>query len=177
MATVGEQLRAGRAAQKLTIHQVAESTKIRTDYLEALEGGDYNRFVAPVYIRGFVRTYATLLRLEVPQVMAKLDEELGQTQKFREDPSLRPAKRGPLDVLLYQISRINWAKTGVALLVVVVLGGSYWAVAAWRKAATSNPLAGVKPPLYEPATNRVGADTLPLPLPPPQSQPAAPRRP
>ena len=72
MATVGEYLRAGRAARQLTLHQVGETTKIRTDYLEALESGDYNRFVAPVYIRGFVRAYATMLRLDLPQVMACL---------------------------------------------------------------------------------------------------------
>ena len=167
MATVGEQLRAGRTAQQLTIRQVAESTKIRTDYLEALESGDYNRFVAPVYIRGFVRTYATLLRLDTAQVMAVLDGELGQTTKFRSDPSLQPTKRGPLDVLLYQISRINWPRTGLALLLLLLLGGVFWAVSAWRKAATTDPLAGVKPPLYEPASNRLGNDTLPLPPPPP----------
>jgi cytoskeletal protein RodZ len=169
MATVGEQLRAGRTAQQLTIRQIAEGTKIRSDYLEALESGDYNRFVAPVYIRGFVRTYATLLRLDVPTVMAALDEELGQSPKFKEDPSLRPAKRGPLDVLLYQISRINWPRTGLALLLLLLVAGSYWAISAWRKAATSDPLAGVKPQLYEPATNRLGSDTLPLP--PPQPAP------
>jgi len=168
MATVGEQLRAGRAAQQLTLHQVAETTKIRTDYLAALETGDYNRFVAPVYIRGFVRSYATLLRLDVAQVMAGLDEELGQTTKFREDPSLTPAKRGLMDVVLYQISRINWPKAGLALVALLVLAGIAWASWLWRNTAKADPLAGVKPPVYQPPTNSPGGDVLPLPSPPPR---------
>ena len=67
---VAEQLRAGREARKLSINEVAETTKIRTDHIRALEEGDYNVFVAPVYIRGFVRCYSMLLRLDVPAVMA-----------------------------------------------------------------------------------------------------------
>jgi len=37
MSTVAEQLRVAREARKLTIAQVAEVTKIRTDYIRALE--------------------------------------------------------------------------------------------------------------------------------------------
>ncbi|MGH7954054.1 MAG: helix-turn-helix domain-containing protein, partial [Limisphaerales bacterium] len=50
MPTVAEQLRAAREVQKLTIHQVAEKTKIRTDHVRALEDGNFSVFSAPVYI-------------------------------------------------------------------------------------------------------------------------------
>lgn len=163
MATVGEQLRAARLAQQLTLHQVGETTKIRTDYLEALEAGDYNRFVAPVYIRGFVRTYAMLVRLDAPALLATLDEELGRSPKFREDPSLAPPKRGIVDVLLYHVSRINWPRAGVALAALAVLVGITWGIAAWRTAATADPLAGVPAPVYEPPPNHLGGEVLPLP--------------
>ena len=70
MATVAEQLRTAREAQKLMVHQIADITKIRTDHLRALEEGNFDVFMAPVYIKGFVRSYSTLLKLNVPQVMA-----------------------------------------------------------------------------------------------------------
>src|SRR6516165_4032561 len=82
MSAVAEQLRHGREAQNLTVQQVAEITKMRTDHLRALEEGNFNVFSAPVYIRGFVRTYSTLLKLDVPKVMRDLEAELGATQKF-----------------------------------------------------------------------------------------------
>ena len=75
MATVAEQLRTAREAKNLTVHQIADVTKIRTDHLRALEEGNFDIFVAPVYIKGFVRSYAMLLKLNVPQVMADLDGE------------------------------------------------------------------------------------------------------
>ena len=87
MSTVAEQLHRAREAKQLSVEQVAEITKIRGDHLRALEEGNFNVFSAPVYIRGFVRTYATLLKLDLGQIMAALDDELGQTEKFREPPS------------------------------------------------------------------------------------------
>ena len=63
MPTVAEQLRAAREAKNLSVNEVAEITKIRTDHIRALEEGNFDIFVAPVYIRGFARTYATLLKL------------------------------------------------------------------------------------------------------------------
>jgi hypothetical protein len=165
MATVGELLRAGRETRKSTVHEVAEATKIRTDYIRALEEGAYDGFVAPVYIRGFVRTYATLLKLDVPQVMALLDGELSRTEKFRAAPPLDPSRRGPLDAVLYALSRVNWPKAGIAVGALVVLAGIAVGLYEWRQAATSDPLGGLKPILYQP-TQQVSGAVQPLPTPP-----------
>src|SRR5512140_1778254 len=96
MPSVAEQLRQAREAQNLSVQQVVQITKIRTDHLAALEEGNYSVFSAPVYIRGFVRTYSALLKLDVPQVMATLNTELGATQKFAEPPSLAKHSGGTL---------------------------------------------------------------------------------
>src|SRR6266540_1738659 len=104
MATVSEQLRLGREQQHLDIYQVAEITKIKTDHIRALESGVYDIFPAPVYIRGFVRTYATMLKLNVPQVLADLDGELGQSEKFRDPPPLTKAPRSPLVFVILAVA-------------------------------------------------------------------------
>src|SRR6185503_8750655 len=100
MPTVAEQLRRAREEQKLNIYQVAEITKIKTDHIRALESSDYETFAAPVYIRGFVRTYAKVLKLDETQVVADLEIELGQSEKFRDLPPLTPKPRGALDFLM-----------------------------------------------------------------------------
>ncbi len=64
MSTVAEQLRLAREAKQLTVEQVAEMTKIRTDHLRALEEGNFAVFSAPIYIRGSVKNYAAALKLE-----------------------------------------------------------------------------------------------------------------
>src|SRR5436305_15056038 len=58
MLTVADQLRTAREAKNLTVYQIADLTKIRTDHIRALDEGNYDVFSAPVYIRGSVRAYA-----------------------------------------------------------------------------------------------------------------------
>src|SRR5690242_6092270 len=145
MSTVAEQLRQAREAQKLSIQELAEITKIRSDHIRALEEGNFNVFSAPVYIRGFVRTVSTLLKLDVPQVMSNLEAELGATVKFREPPPLTDQPKTPIDFVMLQLSKVNLRKGAVILgglaLVVIVI----FMVAVQRRARKSDPLAGLKP--------------------------------
>jgi cytoskeletal protein RodZ len=171
MATVAEQLRTTREARKLTIYQVAESTKIRTDHIRALEEGNFDVLVAPVYIRGFVRTYATLLKLDVPQVMAALEGELAKTEKFSEPPPLSKQSRGLVDFLTLLLARVDWRKTMLwagAILAVGLIAGVLLIAgvfAAWRHHRTRDPLASLPPAIYQPAATNSG-ETLPLTTPP-----------
>ncbi len=164
MSTVAEKLRQAREARNLTVHQVADVTKIRTDHIRALEEGKFDVFSAPVYIRGFVRTYATLLKLDVPQTMAALDAELGKTEKFSEPPPLSNEPGGTLDFVMLQLSKLDWRKClfglGVILGIVILI----YAITAWRAQRTKDPAAGLKPGLYQ-STNRNAGETLPLPRP------------
>jgi cytoskeleton protein RodZ len=167
MSTVAETLRQAREAKNLTVQQVVEITKIRTDHLRALEEGNFDVFSAPVYIRGFVRSYSALLKLNVPEVMAALDAELGQTRKFAEPPPLTERPRGVLDFLMLQLSKVNWRKgtigMGAAVIILVVIAG-YWAVRRYRAA---DPLKNLKPAVYQSPRSAPG-ETLPLPSPAPK---------
>ena len=162
MPTIAEQLRTARDAQSLTVYQVAEITKIRTDHIRALEEGNYDAFAAPVYIRGFVRTYAGVLKLDVPEIMATLDDELGRTEKFHEPPPLSGGPRGFLDVIMLQLSKVNWRvalpSLGAALLLLVAV----LSYRVWRNRQSKDPLADLGPGLYQPRQQQSG-DTLPLP--------------
>jgi cytoskeleton protein RodZ len=167
MSTVAEMLRRAREAQNLTINQVAEVTKIRSDHIRALEEGNYDMFSAPVYIRGFARNYATLLKLDVPQTMSALNAELGQTEKFREPPPLSNEPHGVVDFLTLQLSKVDWRRgvIGLGLVVILIIVGS--ALLVWRHYRASDPLAGLKPGVYQPAQASSG-ETLPVPQPAPR---------
>jgi len=160
MPTVAEQLRAARDAQKLTVNQVAEKTKIRTDHVRALEDGNFNVFSAPIYIRGSVKNYAALLKLDVPKIMAALDAELKGTEKFSEPPPLGEESNTPLDRAMFLLAKLNlkWALAAAAVLAaVLILALAGWA---WRAHKSSNPLAGLTNAVYQPPNS---GDTLPLP--------------
>ncbi len=162
MSAVAEQLRQAREAKNLTVHQVAEITKMRTDHLRALEEGNFNVFSAPVYIRGFVRTYSTLLKLDVQKMMNALDAELGATQKFAEPPPLSDQPRGVVDFLMLHLSQIDWRKglIGLGLAIVLVIVLTSWS--SWHSSKAADPLKNLKPAVYQSGQDGSG-DTLPLP--------------
>ncbi len=167
MPTVAEQLRTAREARKLSVTEVAEITKIRSDHIRALEEGNFDVFVAPVYIRGFTRTYATLLKLDVPEIIQALTVELGQTEKFAEPPPLSKERKGALDFLMLQLSKVNWQKGAVGLGVLAVVGILILAVWLWRQQRNADPSAGLPPAVYKP-TQRLTGETLRLPPPAPR---------
>ena len=162
MATVSEQLRQAREEQELTIQQAAEVTKIRGDHLRALEEGNFDIFAAPVYIKGFVRSYSNYLKLDAPQVMANLEAELSQTTKFAEPPPLSDSPRGFLDFVMLQLSRLDWRKGVVAIRAVAIFLVVMLIVFISRHLHRSDPLAGLKPGVYH-STQTVSGDTLPIP--------------
>jgi cytoskeletal protein RodZ len=164
MSTVAEQLRQARETQKLTIQHSAEVTKIRTDHLRALEEGNFDVFSAPVYIRGFVRAYATLLKLDVPRVMRELDAELAQTKKFAEPPPLTEHERGPLDFLMLQFSKVDWRKGLIAVAALLAAGGLVSLGLNWRRYQSRDPLKDLPPGVYQSTQNTAG-QTLPVPPP------------
>ena len=163
MLTVAEQLRRAREEQKLTVYQVAEITKIKTDHIRALEAGRYETFAAPVYIRGFVRTYAKALKLDAVQLSEALENELGQSKKFREPPSLSNEPRGALDVILLRLAQLRWQRWAPILGVLLIVFGG---VAAFRSCQTTqkpDPLKNLGPGVYKPPQSSNSGDLLPVP--------------
>jgi cytoskeletal protein RodZ len=167
MSSVAEQLREARVARKLTVEQVAETTKVRADQVRALEAGDFRAFAAPVYLRGFVRTYSTLLKLDVAQVMAALEGEMGAAG-VRSEPASHPERhRGLADFIMFHLSQIGWRNAVIGVGVVVVAGGGVGGYLLWRHHQKTDPLANLPPAVYH-TTQSVSGETLPVPAPTPR---------
>jgi cytoskeleton protein RodZ len=161
MPSVAEQLRLARETLNLDVHQVANATKLKTDQVRALEEGNYDYFTAPVYLRGSIRTYAGLLKLDAPKLIAELEAELTGARPTA-DASPAPARRRTgVDSIMLLLSRLNWGIAGliIALAVIaLVLNSSY---RAWKKHQRNDPLRKLSAGLYVPAEPQ--GDILPLP--------------
>jgi cytoskeletal protein RodZ len=68
--SLGERFRAAREQRGLTLSDVAEHLRIRSVYLAAIEDENWKAIGAPVYIRGFLRTYARYLGLDPEEAVA-----------------------------------------------------------------------------------------------------------
>lgn len=135
MSELGQRLRAAREAKGLTLVQAEEATRIRRDYLQALEEERYDALPGAVYVRGFLRNYAAYLGLDAQATLAEYragggaasatavqhGAETGapagvQLPQVLDRPLLVPSRRSghPVRTVL------------LALLAVLVLGAGAW---------------------------------------------------
>src|SRR5688500_19964285 len=72
VAGIGEALRSTRERRGLSIDDVARDTRISPRFLEALEAEQFDELPAPVYVRGFLRSYASYLKIEAQPLLDHL---------------------------------------------------------------------------------------------------------
>jgi cytoskeletal protein RodZ len=161
MLTVAEQLRQGREAMKLDITQVAEATKLKTDQIRALENGHYESFTAAVYLRGSIRTYARLLKLDPVKLIAQLDTELSGTGKFADEGPAPPRRKSGVDSLMLQLSRLNWGFAALLVVLALLLLAANVSYQVWKSRKSSDPLRKLSSGMYQPA--EPAGETLALP--------------
>ena len=72
---IGAELRDGRMARGVTIDDAQRATRIARRYLQALEDEDFEALPAPVFARGFLRSYAQYLSLDPTELVARFPGE------------------------------------------------------------------------------------------------------
>ena len=93
----GAKLATARSELGWTIEQVASQLKLAKRQIIAIEADDYASLPEPAVVRGFVRAYAKLLKLDVAPLLALLNAEkkqveLDQTEKAEASGSLSALK-------------------------------------------------------------------------------------
>jgi cytoskeleton protein RodZ len=97
MKKTGEILKAAREEKGLSLNEVALSLKISSKVLKAIEEGDESQLPAKTFLRGFVKSYATLLRLDADKILESFYEEMGST---RPQPYIRPSTTPEKDMVI-----------------------------------------------------------------------------
>lgn len=67
--TFGEELRRERLIREVSLEEISASTKISIRLLTALESSDVKRLPAPVFTRGFIRSYSRHLGLDPDEMV------------------------------------------------------------------------------------------------------------
>ncbi len=86
MKRTGEILKNEREARGLSLHEIGLSLKINSKILKAIENGDSTNLPAKTFLRGFVQSYASYLKLNVDDVLKVFTDEMGST---RPQPSIK----------------------------------------------------------------------------------------
>ncbi|RFC48190.1 MAG: protein RodZ [Verrucomicrobia bacterium] len=69
MQSIGERLEEARKKKGISLREAAEATKIRGDYLSQFENNRFDINLTEIYVRGFLRNYATYLKLSGDKIL------------------------------------------------------------------------------------------------------------
>jgi cytoskeleton protein RodZ len=95
MDSIGDFFKQVRETKGLTVEEVASKTRIRTDFVKALEEGNFAKLPDQVFARGFVRSYARSLGLDEEDAIHRFIQSAGafyEKQDERERLKVRQAE-------------------------------------------------------------------------------------
>ncbi len=168
----GKTLAAQREAMGWTVEQVADQLKLAVRQVQALEEGDYANLPPPAVVRGFVRAYAKVVKLDAAPLVAQiaLDSQpapdTSPTVVRRDKPTSFSQSRFPSNG-----KRASKLPLGLIAVAVLAIGG---AAAAWQFGVVPAGLFGSGAPA---ATATTSADSAVTVLPPPVQTQAMPGNP
>ncbi|HYE42590.1 MAG TPA: helix-turn-helix domain-containing protein [Caulobacteraceae bacterium] len=163
-ASLGEGLKAAREASMRTLDQLADVTRVRTDYLKALEDQNWGALPSRPFTLGYVRAYARALGL---------DEEIAAERFKRECPDLTDKLQAPVGSELEDVKK--GSPVIVAVIGLVIAGVVAWNVTqriATAKRAEATDVASTPSTWTQGQPLSVVPISSPLPAPPDQTVPA-----
>ncbi len=171
MPALGEEFRSAREARGLSLSDVAERLHIRSVYLAAIEDEDWHVIGAPVYVRGFMRTYARFLGLDAEAAVARFSASMPAGTPAATAPRPQPTaaeKRAAAEQASPSLAAI--LAIVVAIAAVLFVGYEFYQYKASPQAAT--PVAGASAVVADdpaatvtPAADATPGDTSGLPPP------------
>jgi cytoskeleton protein RodZ len=175
VASFGERLKREREKRKVSLDEIALSTKIGTRMLLALEEEKFEQLPGGIFNKGFVRAYARHLGLDEEQTIADYLEAAGETapNRFEPTPEVRilPAREAESEKLP---RTVPWGMLAAGLLILALVL-SVWSYLRreQKEASAPEPVRAAAPSSND---NRQSAATSQSPVgqtPPAQHPPSA----
>lgn len=77
--SIGNYLKTERETRRLSIEEVSSTTRIPRRTLESLEDDRFEDLPSGVFVRGFIKAYASAVDINAEEVLARFDEQRPRT--------------------------------------------------------------------------------------------------
>jgi cytoskeletal protein RodZ len=119
--TIGQRLSQAREANRASLYQASQDTKIRVDFLQCLEEDEFNFVSGAPYVRGMLRSYARWLGIDESSMIRDFDSMYGtEPEALITEMISKPTNVGP------RPRRPQWLLAGMgaaAILLILSLVG------------------------------------------------------
>lgn len=86
--TPGELLRSQREMLELSVQHVADTLNLTMHFIRALESDSYEKLPGDVFVRGYIRSYARLVRLD-PDQLIEIYDAFGDKKQARKQEAIK----------------------------------------------------------------------------------------
>ena len=150
--SAGALLVAAREASGLSIDAVAQQLKLAPRQVRALEQGNFGDLPGRTFVRGFVRSYARLLRLDPESVLRALP--VGTATPALEAPTLQPTAQTMGELPTTETTKASWTRWAIPLSLAAVVAAA--AAYEWMRPAGQG-----RPPVAKEAASATDAPATP----------------
>ena len=117
MVRAGQRLKDKRLKNGLTLEEVAKTTKIKAQFLSAIENGEYEKLPSATYVYGFVKNYAQFLGLPEKETLAVFKREYNLE---REDKALPEGLSGEKEFRISQFRLSQGARIAIVIFIALL---------------------------------------------------------
>lgn len=79
--TIGEILREEREFHRLSLESLAKRTRIREEYLQALEANEFEKLPAAAFVKGYIKTYGQVFGFDYQPLLGLLRRDFKESAK------------------------------------------------------------------------------------------------
>lgn len=125
---LGETLQSERLRQGLSVEEVMQQTKVGRRHIEALEDGRIGDLPHPVYVKGFLKTYSSMLGLTIPEISLVVDLAYESVVEDNVAPKKRwtAVRESGSHSKPSKVSRPEWIFIPIAALLFAGIGLLLW---------------------------------------------------
>lgn len=124
MKTAGQILTQTRKRKRIGLDRAAKATRIKTDYLQALEEDNYQKLPSLTSAKGFLKNYAEFLGLSSEKILAVFRRDFSGDKAGE---LLSQEKARPLTSL-----KLTWTPRLTTIVVIFILGSLFLAYLIWQ---------------------------------------------
>ncbi len=100
---IGEQLRILRESKNISLNTLSQKSKIGISLLQYLEADDYDKLPNRIYVRGFIKNYASILNVDEKPLIATFDSYFivpEPIENLKYAPVPGEAKKNPIPTIV-----------------------------------------------------------------------------
>ena len=132
--SAGALLRAAREAAGLSVEAVAQQLKLSSRQVCALERNDFSSLPGRTFVRGFLRNYARLVKLDAEHVLGALPS--GAETPTLEAPALHPTAPTMGELPTAESTKAPWTRWAIPLSLAAVVAVA--AIYEWARPAAAS---------------------------------------